>query len=108
MILYLDAQTPVCDIVIDFIQITLQSGESVSLNWDTSEIYRSERGFHAKYSGVYFDDEYANGKLEQLRNVVITDVALYTETKQFPCVFIQSMEFRDGEDSLLFAPPVIA
>lgn len=53
MTLYLEATTTIPDLFIDYIEVRLASGESASLNWDESEIYRNPDGFGAKYTGVY-------------------------------------------------------
>lgn len=71
--LYLEAKTSIPDLFIDYIEVRLTSGESASLNWDESEIYRNPDGFGAKYKGVYFGEEPANGRLDELRSMVITD-----------------------------------
>ena len=52
MTLYLEATTTIPDLFIDYIEVRLASGESASLNWDESEIYRNPDGFGAKYKGV--------------------------------------------------------
>ena len=49
MTLYLEAKTTIPDLFIDYIEVRLASGESASLNWDESEIYRNPNGFGAKY-----------------------------------------------------------
>lgn len=71
MILYLQATTNVQDLVIDYIEVKLKSGKTASLNWDESGINRSETGFDARYKGVYFDEEYANGKISELDGMKI-------------------------------------
>ncbi|NBI16696.1 hypothetical protein D1841_06520 [Neglecta sp. X4] len=53
MILYLSASTDLEDLVIDYIEIKLVTGETVSLNWDESDIERLDNGFNARYKGVY-------------------------------------------------------
>ena len=42
MTLYLEAKTSIPDLFIDYIEVRLTSGESASLNWDESEIYRNK------------------------------------------------------------------
>lgn len=74
MTLYLEATTTIPDLFIDYIEVRLASGESASLNWDESEIYRNPDGFGAKYKGVYFGEEPANGRLDELCDMVITDI----------------------------------
>ena len=81
--LYLEAKTTIPDLFIDYIEVRLASGESASLNWDESEIYRNPDGFGAKYKGVYFGEEPANGRLDELRDMVITDIGLYSDS--IPC-----------------------
>ena len=98
MTLYLEATTTIPDLFIDYIEVRLSSGESASLNWDESEIYRNPDGFGAKYKGVYFGEEPANGRLDELRDMVITDIGLYSDT-------IPEMEFVDNGRSLEFSPP---
>ena len=44
MTLYLEATTTIPDLFIDYIEVRLASGESASLNWDESEIYRNPNG----------------------------------------------------------------
>ena len=80
MTLYLEATTTIPDLFIDYIEVRLASGESASLNWDESEIYRNPDGFGAKYKGVYFGEEPANGRLDELCDMVITDIGLYSDT----------------------------
>lgn len=96
--LYLEATTTIPDLFIDYIEVRLASGENASLNWDESEIYRNPNGFGAKYKGVYFGEEPANGRLDELRDMVITDIGLYSDT-------ISEMEFVDNGRSLEFSPP---
>ena len=98
MTLYLEATTTIPDLFIDYIEVRLSSGESASLNWDESEIYRNPDGFGAKYKGVYFGEEPANGRLDELRDMVITDIGLYSDT-------IPEIEFVDNGRSLEFSPP---
>lgn len=107
MILYLTAKTTIPDLTIDYIEVRLKSGKSVSLNWDQSEISRSPSGFDARYKGVYFGEERANGKLDELQDMVITDVGLYSESEEFLSVFISHMEFVDDARSLKFVPPTL-
>ncbi len=66
MMLYLKAKTNLSDLSIDFIEVKLKSGKIVSLNWDETEYDNEDSVFEAKYKGVYFGEEYANGKLHEL------------------------------------------
>ena len=79
MTLYLDARTNCSDLMVDFIEVQLSNGEVVSLNWDESGIDRDNAGFSARYKGLYFDEEYADGRLDDLREMKIQMVQVYTE-----------------------------
>ena len=95
MILYLSARTTVKDLMIDYIEVELVNGETISLNWDESDIGRTGDGFSARYKGVYFGEVYANGRLEQLQDMKITDIGLYSESDTPLNICITLMEFED-------------
>ena len=65
MILEVTAKTKVADLTIDFIQVITRLGKSISIDWDTSFVTRTGDIFEARYVGVYFNEEYANGKLAE-------------------------------------------
>lgn len=104
MTLYLQATTTVTDLIIDYIMVTLTDGTIVSLNWDASYIDRYDDGFDAKYKGVYFGEEYANGRIDELQDMQIVDIGLYTEVQAPATILITEMEFVDGDKSLSFEP----
>lgn len=105
MILYLDAKTNCSDLFVDFIEVQLASGKIVSLNWDESGIDRDDTGFSARYKGVYFGEEYANGCLDELHGMKIQTVQVYTET-DVPVAFqIGEILFDDGRKELRFKSP---
>ena len=93
MTLYLTASTPVRKVFIDFIEVLLCDGRVVSLNWDESGIDWTEDGFSARYKGICFDEEYANGKMEQLQGLKVTAVGLYSESAQSGDFTIEEMVF---------------
>ena len=96
MTLYLTVSTDLEDLVIDYIEVKLDTGETVSLNWDESEIGRSDSGFQARYKGVYFDEEYANGKLDCLREMQIDKIGIYVEAGSYSDMVITEMIFEDA------------
>lgn len=105
MRLYLTAKTTIPDLYIDYISVKLNSGEIVSLNWDYSDIERTPNGFSARYKGVCFDEEYANGRIETLRDMKVTDIGVYYESKHKPDIEIEVMDFVDDDKQLVFSPP---
>ncbi len=105
MKMYLTVETTTQDVFIDFIEVRLNTGEVVSLNWDESEIAREETKFLGTYKGVYFGEEYANGRPNELRDMVVVHVEVYSESKEPVNAKIVRMEFNDEEDYLDFDPP---
>lgn len=105
MRLYLTAKTSIPDLFIDYIQVKLKSGEEVSLNWDYSDIERTSSGFSARYKGVYFDEEHANGSIDELQDMKITDIGVYYESKHEQDIKIEVMDFVDDDKQLVFSPP---
>ncbi len=105
MILFLNATTATKDLFVDYIEVKLCTGQTVSLNWDESEIGRTESGFTARYKGVYFDEEYANGRIKELENMKVVEVGLYsdTESENVSSVSFDEMEFWDDEEILYAA-----
>lgn len=105
MILYLSATTNCTDLLIDFIEVQLSDGQVVSLNWDESGIDRENGGFSVRYKGVYFDEEYANGRLDDLRGMKIQTVQVHTEL-DIPVTFrIDEMVFEDAGEELQLESP---
>ena len=107
MILYLSARTTVKDLMIDYIEVELVNGETASLNWDESEIGRTGNGFSARYKGVCFGEAYANGRLDQLQDMKITDIGLYSESGAPLNICITSMEFEDDGRLLKFEASIL-
>ena len=105
MILYLQAKTTATDLMIDYIEVSLTDGTTVSLNWDESCIDRDETGFGATYKGVYFNEEHADGRIDELRGMQVVDVGLYSETQAPATILITEMEFADGEKRIRFITP---
>ena len=104
MALYLQAKTTVTDLMIDFIEVSLTDGTIVSLNWDASYIDRDDNGFDATYKGVYFNEEHADGRIDELQEMQIVDIGLYTEAQAPATILITEMVFDDGDKSLSFEP----
>ena len=96
MILYLSVSTDLEDLVIDYIEVKLATGATVSLNWDESDIERLDGGFRARYKGVYFNEEYANGKIGSLREMQIDGIGIYSEFGSYSDIVIAEMIFEDA------------
>lgn len=98
MILYLDAKTDFTDVVIDFIEIKLCSGNIVSLTWDESEFCVTDGIFTARYKGIYFDEDYANGRISELNNMCIEHMEIYTESQKGSYFELENLLFEDGTE----------
>lgn len=100
MELFLKAKTDIDDLIIDYIEVQLKTGKTVSLNWDESSIERSSSGeFKAHYFGVCFDEESADGKLDMLDGMKVVSVATYSEQHggegEYP-IAIENMDFFES------------
>ena len=51
---------------------------------------------------MYFDEEYANGKISELAGMKIDTVKLYSEQIKNPEITITQMSFEDGDERLGF------
>lgn len=108
VILYIEAETDIPDLVIEFIEVKLKSGQIISLTWDESEFDIEDGYLDARCKGVYFDDEYANGRLSELKGMKIQHIELYSECddvnsfKLRELSFLDGEAYVDGEESLLF------
>lgn len=105
MILYLKAESDIPDLVVDFIEVKLKSGQIISLTWDESEFDREDGQFKARYKGVYFDDKYGNGRLPELEGMEVQHIELYSEHGDLSSFKLQELSFHDGEESLVFSYP---
>ena len=99
MILYLTALTTLPDLTIDFIEIRLDTGEIVPLTWDQSDYGQDDGIFNARYKGVYFDKDYANGRVRELQGMEIAQIGIYTESENADKAEIEitAMEFWDDD-----------
>lgn len=107
MTLYITAKTDVKDLIIDFIEVQLKSGETVSLNWERSWVERSKNGFWAVYEGVCFDEDSADGKLDSLKEMRVKEVGMYSDGHgegQYSLT-INRMEFYENNKRLVFRKP---
>ena len=103
MFLIIKAITNVPDLMIDFVEVRLQSGKTVSLNWDRSGIDRCDEEFVGEYGGVCFNEESASGKLDELRDMQVSDIGLYSETHSTADITIKEMLFEDHGKIISFA-----
>ena len=97
MILYLEGKTKIPDLAIDFIEVVLTNGKIVSLTWDESDVKNEEGEYTTRYKGVYFDEEYANGKLDELRDLSISYISVYSESQDPVDLYISRLIFEDYE-----------
>ncbi len=102
MDLFLKVTTNVPDLIIDYIEVKLKSGKAVSLNWEFSDVIMGMGGFNATYLRVCFDEERAKGSLNELKEMSVTGIGLYSELNPVADIDIKEMTFTDGEEALPF------
>lgn len=95
MKLYLSTDTDIEDVEIDYIEVKLATDETVTVDWYEGDIAWEDNGFNALYKGVYFDEEYANGKLSSFHGMQIEYINLYTESDSDSDIVITDMTFED-------------
>lgn len=102
MRLYLTAKTEMKDLVIDYIEIKQKCGKTAVLTWDESDFGIKNGEFNARYKGVYIDDAYGNGRLEELKDMQIVDVGAYTDNDEPIAFEITHIDIEDDDDELCF------
>ena len=105
MLLTVKADTSVKDLVIDYIEVICESGRSISLNWEQSNVRKTETGFYADYLGVCFNDKLANGKLHELYGMQVDVIGLYSEQKGKLDIDVKEMYFYEDDKELTFDNP---
>lgn len=106
MIMELTVSTNAKEVVIDYIMVKLKSGKTVSLNWDESNEVQTENGFILSCKDVYMDETATEGRLEELKDLEIVDIGLYTEDKRLVALSIEEMRFYD-EHMISFLRPYV-
>ena len=101
MVLCVNVKTKIKDLVIEYIEVVLKTGELVNLNWDYSEIEREEDGFSAFYRGVYFGEEKAKDCISRLEDLSIACIGLYSEESGPWDIHLDQLDFDDGGKNLI-------
>ena len=101
MLLTVKADTSVKDLVIDYIEVICESGRSISLNWEQSNVRKTETGFYADYLGVCFNDKLADGKLHELYGMQVDVIGLYSEQKGKLDIDVKEMYFYEDDKELV-------
>ena len=101
MVLCVNVKTKIKDLVIEYIEVVLKNGEFVNLNWDYSEIERTDDGFSAFYRGVNFGEEKAKECISKLEDLSIACIGLYSEEKGPWDIHLDQMDFDDSGKNLI-------
>ena len=105
MLLTVKAKTSVKDLIIDYIQITTETGQSIALNWEQSHVTRTDTGFEAEYLGVCFDEKPADEKLMDLAGMTVDVIGLYSEQQGKLDIEVTEMYFYEDDKDLTFESP---
>ena len=102
MNIFLIGKSDAEDLVIDFIEMELKTGKTVSLDWDFSRIERKHGGqFEATYEGLNIGGKSACG-LSLLKGATVTAVGLYSESSGRADLDILEMSVRERDRTLTF------
>lgn len=104
MILYATFKSNSNAFTVEFIEVRLKNGTVVALNWDESGVQYTKNGCNTRYKGVLFNEEYANGRISELKGCKVVGMEIYTEEPTPISVKLQDMYFTDGEETLLVKP----
>lgn len=102
MRLYLEAKTAMKDLVIEYIEVRLANGKTITLTWDESEFGIEDGVFTARYKGVSFDDEYGNGRYKELIGIQITDIGVYSENDEPVTLAVTHLTVEDELEQLVY------
>lgn len=76
-------------IAIDYIEAK-KDGKIFVLDWDETELGFDDdfdkngyRTFSGRLKGIKFDDEYANGRLKEIKGAVLTNIQFYIADEDF-------------------------
>ena len=102
MRLYLTAKTAMKDLVIEYIEVRLLNGKTITLTWDESEFGINDGVFTARYKGVYFDEVYGNGLYKELFGMQITEIGIYSENDEPITIAVTHLTIEDDSESLVY------
>ncbi len=90
------------DLTIEFLELQLKSGDIVTIDYDSSEYYTKDRYRMSMHKGVCMDEEYLNGRLNELEGIRVTDVGLYSEKYSSIEFELVELTFDDEGKTLTF------
>ena len=102
MRLYLTAKTAMKDLVIDYIEVKLLDGKTITLTWDESEFGIENGVFTARYKGVSFDDIYGNGRYKELIGMQIIEIGVYSDSDEPITIAVTHLTVEDELDRLVY------
>ena len=102
MRLYLTAKTAMKDLVIDYIEVRLADGKTITLTWDESEFGIEDGVFTARYKGVSFNDDYGNGRYKELIGMQITEVGVYSDNDEPVTIAVTHLTVEDELERLVY------
>jgi len=96
MILYVEVKDTCKTDTIDYLRFTSPApcGKEIFIDWHESSYARTDEGFIARCKGVDFDDEYADGKIEDLKKARLD---------MFECVLDENDNAKNSDEFSLVA-----
>lgn len=74
MILYIDAVSPHKFLYIDYLYLKCKDGREIGIDWDETDWAYENGAYSSRHKGVYFNDEYANGRVKEIEGAELGDV----------------------------------
>jgi len=102
MRLYLEAKTAMKDLVIEYIEVRLANGKTITLTWDESEFGINNGVFTARYKGVSLDDVYGNGRYKELIGMQIIEIGVYSENDEPVTIAVTHLTVEDELERLVY------
>ena len=101
MKLYVVAKTSIKDLVIDFIEIVNEKGQTISLNWEESSVERVKDGFTGCYQNVV-SEEGKTLSISDVSEMRVVHVELYSAIKKRLDIDIIEMGFVEENSPSAF------
>lgn len=102
MRLYITTKTTAEDLVFNFITLQLKSGQTVEITYDESDYGNNDGLRNSRHKGVYFDEEYANGRILELIDMKVINAQIYSDKYEQADFEILQMTFDDEGMELTF------
>lgn len=88
-------------VIIDSLTLLLKDNSKINIEWESSDWSYEDNQTYCRLKGIFFNDEYANGKLSLMKNNIKgIELEAYSleDDKEYDAKMTY-LEIRDDEDS---------